>query len=298
MNTLSPQTGVGWPSVVVPVDGEEIVASSTDPVPAGEGPVTPAFQAMTDQLNYLSLFLASGLCGGVRLGSLFCTGADDTISVGAWGVYFVPGSMDSALIGAATSFSASAKVDGGVLGTDTWYYIYAYLNAGSLDYEVSQTGPVTSLAHKTGAPTYCYIGAFRTGSTSLPRAMTMSRGRYRWHHTSLNSFEPAASLQGGTATTWTDLNLTSQAPPRAKVATLDVLLISASGSAYYTQLRYKGQGASPGTVAGRIFHAGGVAGRVQDSGDIALASDGLRLIQYQNSDANLATTISVVGWEE
>ena len=94
---------------------------------------------------------------------------------------------------------------GGTLGAAIdWWYVYAYLNGSSLDWEISQTAPTGNLMFKTGDNTRRFIGCFRTNSSGVPLAVRAKHGVYTYRH------ERSVYLASwGTATSTTNETVTS-----------------------------------------------------------------------------------------
>lgn len=131
---------------------------------------------------------------------------------------------------------------GGTLGAaEGWWYIYAYNNAGSLDWEISQTAPLAARKVKSSSSQKRYIGAFRADTNGIPMAMRMVRGRAMFRTqqqvaTGLVATTPTSVIVRPSGTTESPL-----LPPHARVAILD--------------FRFK-RGTDASTKAANIYGAG------------------------------------------
>lgn len=130
--------------------------------------------------------------------------------------------------------NTAATVSTPGLSTTTWYYVYAYNDAGSCNYEFSTTAPdaAAARAYKAGDQTRAYVGCFRTDSVSpdpLPFFMVDGQYTYRWSKMTL----PASFLLllNGTAVspTYAAVDASLFVPPTARVLDLQFVMV---GSAY------------------------------------------------------------------
>ena len=132
---------------------------------------------------------------------------------------------------AGGTIGASKIEGGGNLANSTWYYVYAYDNAGSLDFEISTTVPSANLCIKSGDSTRVYLGCFRTLSTGAPVPMRMARGRYVYRIGAMDATADLLVLNGLSDTSYTAVDCSSFIPPHAKLGTFRAKLVSTTGSA-------------------------------------------------------------------
>lgn len=140
------------------------------------------------------------------------------------------------------TIGASKIEGGGNLANSTWYYVYAYDNAGSLDFEISTTAPASNLCIKGGPDaTRIYLGCFRTLSTGAPIPMRMKRGRYLYNYSGSAAADTRV-LNAGTATSNTAVDCAGLVPPHSQVVTVYAELVSTTGAAInYGFLRTEGE---------------------------------------------------------
>ena len=142
---------------------------------------------------------------------------------------------------AGGTIGASKIEGGGNLANSTWYYVYAYDNAGSLDFEISITAPNANLCIKSGDSTRIYLGCFRTLSTGAPIPMRMKRGRYLYNFSG-SAVADARALNAGTATSNTAIDLAAWVPLHSQVATIRASVVSTTGAAAnYAYIRTEGE---------------------------------------------------------
>jgi hypothetical protein len=92
----------------------------------------------------------------------------------------------------AATIGASKIEGGGNLANSTWYYVYAYDNAGTVDYLLSTTAPRASRQYRNSVDgsQYRYLGCFVTNPSGAPlpfRTRTPS-------HAPGPSLDPASSF--------------------------------------------------------------------------------------------------------
>lgn len=121
---------------------------------------------------------------------------------------------------AETTIGASKIDGGGNLNNSTWYYVYAYRNAGSLDYLISTTAPDVYLTFRNGAQTHRYLGCFVTDSTGAPIPMRAHKGRYLYRRSALANNQTRALNTSTEQASATNLSLAGQVPPHSRIAIL------------------------------------------------------------------------------
>jgi hypothetical protein len=125
-----------------------------------------------------------------------------------------------------------SKVDGspGNLSNSTWYYVYAYRNAGSLDYLISTTAPDVYLTFRNGAQTHRYIGCFVTDSSGAPIPMRAHKGRYLYRRSALANNQTRALNTSTVAGSATNLSLAGQVPPHSRLAMVQTQITNSGGA--------------------------------------------------------------------
>lgn len=142
---------------------------------------------------------------------------------------------------AGGTIGASKIEGGGNLASSTWYYVYAYDNAGSLDFEISTTAPNANICIKSGDSTRIYLGCFRTLSTGAPIPMRMKRGRYLYNFSG-SAVADTRALNAGTATSDTAVDLAGLVPLHSQMATIRAELVSTTGAAInYAYINTEGE---------------------------------------------------------
>lgn len=129
---------------------------------------------------------------------------------------------------AAASIAAvtQAAVEGGgaTLGASTkFWYLYASAATTTVAFEVSDIAPTADRVWKTGSVgTKRYVGCVPAVS-GTPIALRAHRGRYWYRITELGANDTRV-LNAGSATSYTDVDLSSFVPPHARMAEIDAYL--------------------------------------------------------------------------
>lgn len=131
---------------------------------------------------------------------------------------------------AETTIGASKIDGGGNLSNSTWYYVYAYRNAGSLDYLISTTAPDVYLTFRNGAQTHRYLGCFVTDSTGAPIPMRAHKGRYLYRRSALANNQTRALNTSTVAGSATNVSLAGQVPPHSRVAMVQSQITNSGGA--------------------------------------------------------------------
>lgn len=219
--------------VTVPDSGDARTAASVE---------TP-FQRLADWSAHACAGVASRLAwademsmapGGSNSSFSLTIGAIQTIvllnSGGAYHGY----SANAATIGAS-------KIEGGGnLANSTWYYVYAYDNAGTVDYLISTTAPRASRQYRNSVDgsQYRYLGCFVTNPSGAPLPFRMHRGKYTYRLSGAAVADIRALNTSTTAGAATDVILARGGtagqeliPPHARVARVQVGATAAGGNA-------------------------------------------------------------------
>ena len=136
---------------------------------------------------------------------------------------------------AATTIGLS-KTEGPLanLANSTWYYVYAFMSGGSVDYAISSTPPLASRRTKSGDSTRAYLGCFRTDSSGAPLPMFAVRGRNVYRRSAVTTTLEALRITSASAGP-TDLTLapggsgTTLVPPHARIALLALQVGGSTG---------------------------------------------------------------------
>ena len=104
------------------------------------------------------------------------------------------------------------------LSNSTWYYVYAWLNGSTLDYQISSTAPDATRTTKSGDALYRYLGCFRTTAAGAPIAMYMNGGKYLYRTAGL-AVATTQVLAGGVAIANTAVPCAALVPPHARLMT-------------------------------------------------------------------------------
>lgn len=213
-HTLTPVAQHDGASLVISADGEVWGALT------GPAPFKTVFQHLVDRDELALGGIASRLAWSEEL-SVDAGGSAGTFAVNVGAIQTVVLVRDGvyrAYFANAATIGASKIEGGGNLVGDTWYYVYAWDNAGAVDYQISTTAPRASRQYKNAVGNiYRYLGCFRTASSGAPLPMRASRGRYLY---SAIPAEGSFLLTGLNATTWTLASLAARVPPHARRATI------------------------------------------------------------------------------
>lgn len=225
MSTVLTETSSYDATITVPASGDARTASS----------VNTAFQSLTNRSKYLYDHMPNGLLvGGDRAD---CSDGA-TVNISA---------IKSVIIG-NKSYSASAQAltnssleGGGSFANSTWYYVYCYVSAGSLAFQISTTAPEASLTWKTGVTTHRYLRSFRTNSSGTVYRFRACGGRviYRRSAHSPGTFSVLAASADGS---FTDVNCAGFVPPHARLITLFANFQIADDADGQREVRYRTNG--------------------------------------------------------
>lgn len=209
-------------AISMPEDGDDLDAAVMEVVVQNLGDRTESLIAAV-----YSRITWSGLLSVAAGGSLTVF----SIGVGAVHRLFGLTATSTIRVGAAGATTIDVtKVEGtpGTLGAVArWWYVYAWMNGGTLDYAISQTAPDASLRVKNGDPSRAYLGCFRTLASGAPLPMQKAGGLCLYRASALGSNElrvaSASSATGATAQ-----SLAALVPPHGRLARL---ALAATGDA-------------------------------------------------------------------
>lgn len=209
---------------------------------------------------------------------LFGLTATGTIRVGASG----------------TTTIGVSKVEGtpGTLGASArWWYVYAWMNGGSVDYAISLTGPDATGRVKSADASRVYLGCFRTTAAGAPLPVRAVRGRYLYQASALGSNELRV-VNASAATGATTQSLAALVPPHARMARL-ALAATGDGSEAALNIFY------PGDTAAKSATCYAAASSVDAEIHVDVATDASQQIDYSvTGTGSPAATIRVFGFAE
>lgn len=183
----------------------------------------------------------------------------------------------------------AAKISGGGnLANSTIYYVYAYDNAGSLDFQIATDVPNANLSTKNASSQYRYLGWFTTDSSGAPLPF-IKRGRtYRFLFGAIASTSVHRVITAGNVTSFTAVTV-SCIPAHARLIRLHFELTpGAAGRAAY----FRAGGTS-------TFHKYFVAQATYAVlGDTAVELNSSRQFEYKVSNAGDSLETYVTEVEE
>lgn len=198
-----------------PQDGETIYMDG------GSAPQWPLWGRLYNRTKHHESLLLGQFIGSHDFAVSGSAPNNFTVTIGAIDSINLYNSTASQCLTYAGGSITQTKVEGGggTLGASAqWWYVYAFLNAGALDFEISTTAPDATRQVKTGAGTRRYVGCFRTDSSGVPLPVQATRGRYTYtdHANSLHTGQGTASVSTFTS----GLSLASRVPPHVRKATV------------------------------------------------------------------------------
>lgn len=178
------------------------------------------------------------------------------------------------------------QVEGGPaqFAANTWYYIYAYSNAGVLNFIIRTVPPDSWKMFALGSDVQRYIGCFKTDGAGPPAIIPffMTRGKY--------SYLNVQSVGGGNATVESPITISAYVPPTSRQA---VLQYEYTNSALPGSFRLLSRAGTTGfLIPTRVGPA------TTDSGTLEMAVDDTQSIRYLVSAGTINITINVLGFYE
>lgn len=202
------------------------------------------------------------------------------------------------------TIGASKISGGGNLANSTRYYVYAYDKAGSLDFQIATDVPNANLSTKNASSQYRYLGTFLTDSSGNPLPFRCVRGRYRYSLTGMpSSINDVRALNGtSSATSWTDVSLSSLVPSYARTVHLRAQVINAD-NAKTGRAQFRTKGHTSGSIDLDVAEMGGSGTANYNELHFDLECDSNNAIQYQRADsagtyADIDVFVWVLGWDE
>ncbi len=197
-------------------------------------------------------------------------------------------SVYKVLSGGGSAIGASKILGGGNLANSTWYYVYAWDNAGTLDFEISTTAPSGSRRTKSGDATRRYLGCFPTTSAGAPIPLRASRNRYVYRMSAL-AVADTRVLNAGTSATYAAVACSTLVPPHARLASLRAELISTTASAAnFGNVQTYGDAGADAFNLYVVAASGATAYR-----DFEIETDSSQRVQYLVSAFTSAPTLSL-----
>lgn len=195
----------------------------------------------------------------------------------------------------------------GVLTATGWWYLYARNNGSDVvEYFLSEDSPEDDWIFKDGDPDSRYVCSVQCFNATLHSEKilafrkTRNRVHYRWSGGTLTSTDFRA-LNGGTATSATDVDLTTWIPPRVRQTLLRATWQSTTtGTAYILKVSSKGAGIPSGGAYDAQINVYGILGNNGDerAADEYCECDINGKIQYRVNNAACSAFIYVRGYEE
>jgi hypothetical protein len=199
-----------------------------------------------------------------------------------------------------TQLTSAFHFSSGTLANSTVYYVYGYVSAGALALVVSTDAPGADGIWKTSATgTHRYLFAFVTGSSGAAIPMSRSSGGVYRYRVSAQGVTPITALSGGTATSFTNISLTTLIPTTARLVTIYSVCENSSTTAH-GQAQYRTDGDSGGYIEQGVAVADASNNyRGVQIFDIEHAS---RVIEYRRNNssgyASISVNVYVYGWVE
>jgi hypothetical protein len=183
---------------------------------------------------------------------------------------------------------------------NTWFYVYAWDNAGAIEYEVSTTVPVLSpggFLFKTGqTKNYRYVGCFRS-STTVGQYVDCWTFNGTFHYDLGNQASFPFPLTAGTGTVRTVIALANYLPPHARQVRLRVRS-AYSASAITTSVTLYNVAAGGYAILDVLLpNTGGTEVRY-GNGVVTAFADSSRQVWYINSNASMSTDVICEGFTD
>jgi hypothetical protein len=194
----------------------------------------------------------------------------------------------------------AATAYGGVLGNNTRYFLYAYNNAGTLDFVVNTTLPNASRTYENGNTDRAFVTSFVTNGSGIIIPYVQNDRAVEYTTPGQN---PSMTMNTAGAV-WTDVNpnaTTPMVPTWAQSVDLYLVLTNsdstAGGDAF--SLRAKAITSVGYTGAAKIYVVGAVDHYVQALYDTtSLSTNTSQIFQYQWATGGVgrAATGYIAGW--
>lgn len=171
----------------------------------------------------------------------------------------------------AAAIGASKLESGSTLSNSSWYYVYAFDNAGVVDFQISITAPRASGVYKnTVGNVYRYLGCFRTNGSGAPIPSRAVRGVTTY----LQGIPTGYVSLSGPTTGYEAISLAALVPPHSRNAIAD---ISVTGDGRWRCIGDAGYDATP------------------DRSDRAIVLDASQQIEWSSASSG-GITVTVRGY--
>ncbi len=227
--TITPVSQHDGATLTRAVAGERVMMDG------GGAPIATLLQKFADRCEFAKDATAFGRAEGASSLAVDAGGTNSsfTVRIGAISrvVTYRSGTTTYKVFSYAGGTIGASKISGGGnLANSDWYFVYAYDNAGSLDFEISTTEPNANLCVKTGDSTRVYLGCFPTLSTGAPVPLRASRGRYVYRVSGC-AVADLKVLDGLSDTSYTAVNCGALIPAHARLGSFRANLVSTTASA-------------------------------------------------------------------
>jgi len=208
-----------------PQDGETIYMD------AGGAPQWPLWSRLYDRTaHHEALMFAMKSWNGDFSVDPGGSNSSFTVRIGVIAGVNVYGSTASKVLSYAGGTIGASKIQGGGnLANSDWYYVYAYNNGGTIDFEISTTAPDDARLVKNGDSTRVYLGCFPTTSAGAPIPLRKSGNRVVYRHSG-SAVADTRVLNTSSATSNTAVDCAALVPPHSRLATIRAELVNTAGA--------------------------------------------------------------------
>lgn len=289
--------------------GTPIIPASPSPIPSATTGPADGDLANAASVNGAFLDLMSGVVGNRiaaygRVCNVHCRSVNGTvIAVDALGSVILTtggGANWISFLNSTSQTVTAATALGAALGNNTRYYLYAYNNAGTLDFIANTNVPNASRTYENGNTDRVFITTFITDGSGIIIPYVQENRRVVYTTPGQN---PSMAMNTGGAA-WTDVNpnaTTPMVPLWAQTISLYTVLVNsdstAGGDAF--SLRAKSVTATGYTGAAKVFIVGAVDHYTQYAAETTtLVLSDSQIFQYQwaTGGAGRAAVGYIEGW--
>lgn len=197
---------------------------------------------------------------------------------------------------AGATFSVADLEGGGAFSINTWYYMYYYLNAGTVTKAISTTAPDTTLRYKNGTTTHVYVGAIRVNNLGEILPVHATRGSYRY----IGGELVAGSTLSGAGVT--DIALGAVVPPTSRQSLVRIIGWSTSNTtpteiAFYPK-SFTGPLIRPVHLNNKTYDGTGSAAVTSTTHRFFLATDSSQYVSFNAAPTTYVATLAIEGFEE
>lgn len=289
--------------------GTPIIPPSPSPIPSQTTGPADGDLANAASVNVAFLDLMDGVLG-LRLASygrtanVHCRSIDGTtIVIDALGsVILTTGGATSwiSFLNSVQQTVTAATAYGGVLGNNTRYFLYAYNNAGTLDFIVNTTLPNASRTYENGNTDRAFVTSFVTNGSGIIIPYVQENRCVTYYTPGQN---PSMAMNTAGAV-WTDVDpnaTTPMVPTWAQSVALYLIILNTDNTAGgdVFSLRAKAVTAVGYTNAAKFYTVGAANHYVQSLTDTTtLCTNSSQVFQYQWATGGVgrSTTGYIAGW--